>query len=75
MTKVIEAIYAKGSFQPVEELDLAEQQRVRLIVQLIPGDQQRAREEAFRRLRERIARSKFSYGGPMPSRDELHERV
>ena len=75
MTKVIEAIYAHGSFQPVEEPDLPEPQRVRLIVQVIPADKQRAREDAFRRLRERIARSKFSYSGPMPSRDELHERL
>lgn len=75
MTKPIEAIYANGSFQPVEELDLPDQQRVRLTVQVIPGDKERARGEAFRRVRERVARSNFSYGGPLPTRDELHERL
>ncbi len=74
MTKVIDAIYTKGVLKPVEALELAEQQRVRLIVQVISDDRGRAREEAFKRLRERISRSKFSYGGPLPTRDELHER-
>ncbi|MCK4660391.1 MAG: antitoxin family protein [Phycisphaerae bacterium] len=74
MTKVIEAIYSNGVLKPVEALELPEQQRVRLIVQVIAADRRRAREEAFKRLRERIARSKFSYGGPLPTRDELHER-
>ena len=74
MTKVIEAIYSEGVLKPVEALELPEKQRVRLVVQLIADDRGRAREEAFRRLRERIARSKFSYGGRLPTRDELHER-
>ncbi len=74
MTKVIEAIYSNGLLRPVETLDLPEEQRVRLIVQVIPHNKRRARREAFKRLRERIARSRFSYGGPLPTRDELHER-
>jgi predicted DNA-binding antitoxin AbrB/MazE fold protein len=75
MLKAIEAIYANGAFQPVDALDLADQQRVRLTVEVIPDDNGRARADAFRRVRERIARSSFSYGGPMPGRDELHERL
>ncbi len=74
MTKVIEAIYCDGVLKPVEALELPEKQRVRLIVQPIADEQRRAREEAINRLRDRIARSKFSYGGSLPTRDELHER-
>ncbi len=74
MAKVIEAIYTNGILKPVEALELPERQRVRLIVQVIADDRCRARREAFKRLRERIARSNFSYGGTLPTRDELHER-
>ena len=50
-------------------------QRVRLIVEPIDDDTDRAdRTAALRRLREGIERMKFFSRGPLPSRDELHGR-
>ena len=79
MTKVIEAIYTHGVLEPLEALDLSEKQRVRLIVQPIdgvgplcpPSD----REAAMTRLRAGIASMNFRLTGPLPTRDELHDRV
>jgi predicted DNA-binding antitoxin AbrB/MazE fold protein len=73
MTKTIEAIYDSGVLRPLEELPLAEHQRVRLTVETI--DAPAADREAERRnLIERLQRSTLSHGGPVPSREELHER-
>lgn len=74
MTTIIEAIYADGQFKPIKALDLPNQQRVRLVVETIDGASSAKREAAFERIKARIARSKFSYGGLLPSRDELHDR-
>ena len=79
MTKTIEAIYSHGVLEPLEALELPEQQRVRLIVQPIdevaaagrPAD----REAAMKRLRDGIASMNFRSTGPYPTRDELHDRV
>ena len=79
MTKIVEAIYSRGVLEPPESLDLAEKQRVRLIVQPIdsvgplgpPGD----RDGAMTRLRAGIASMNFRLTGPLPTRDELHDRV
>jgi predicted DNA-binding antitoxin AbrB/MazE fold protein len=75
MTKVVEAVYAEGVLKPVEDLELPERQRVRLIVQTIDGAPAMDREAAIRRLREGIASMDFELTGPLPSRDELHDRV
>ena len=74
MTKVIEAIYANGSFQPIESLDLPEQQRVRLTIEPIEARSDEDRRKTRERLIERLTKSTFAYGGPLPTRDELHER-
>ena len=74
MTKIVDAIYAHGQFQPVESVELPEQQRVRLIIQTIDGRQPEDRASALRRLLEGLQASTLHYGGPLPSRDELHDR-
>ena len=79
MTKTIEAIYSHGVLEPLEALELPEQQRVRLIVQPIDGvataGRPADREAAMKRLRDGIASMDFRSTGPYPTRDELHDRV
>lgn len=83
MTKVVDAIYTNGHLEPVEPLDLAEEQRVRLTIELaetveegLPEMEPTAtgREAALRELFEQIEKMDFCSTGPYPTRDELHER-
>jgi len=75
MVRIIEAIYADGVLRPVGELRLPDQQRVRLTVEVIDGARTADRDSALARLLAHIERDQFSYGGPLPTRDELHDRV
>ena len=76
MAQVTEAIYAHGVLKPKDDLALREAQRVRLIVEPLDDDTDREdRSAALKRLREGIERMKFSSRGPLPSRDELHDRA
>ena len=73
MTQSTEAVYSGGVLKPDSDLGLREQQRVRLVVETIdevPTD----REAAFARLRAGIARMQFFSKGPLPKREELHDR-
>jgi predicted DNA-binding antitoxin AbrB/MazE fold protein len=73
MVLVTEAVFSKGVLKPVGTLQLREQQRVRLII--VPLDVvQDYRTGALIRLRAGIAKTTFSSSGPLPSRDELHDR-
>ena len=74
MTQVTEAIYAEGVLRPVQALDLPEQQRVRIILEPINGPVVGDRTKAMARLRAGIERMSFRLQGPLPSRDELHDR-
>ena len=68
-------IYADGVLTPKDQLALREPQRVRLTIEPIDDDTDRAdRTAALRRLREGIERMKFFSREPLPSRDELHDR-
>ena len=75
VTKVIEAIYEDGMLRPVGDLELAQNQRVRLIVQTIDAASAPSREAAVQRLRSGIAAMNFRLRGPLPRRDELHDRA
>lgn len=75
MKRTVEAIYADGVLRPVEDLRLPEQQRVRLILEVLDGTAPRDRAAGLARLRDHIEHDTFSYGGPLPARDELHDRV
>jgi len=74
MMIVIEAIYQKGVFWPLEPLDLPEGQRVRLTVEPITNKTERERDAAMQRLLEGLRQSNLRLHCPLPSRDELHER-
>jgi predicted DNA-binding antitoxin AbrB/MazE fold protein len=73
MTQKVEAVYTDGVLKPTSELSLKDKQRVRLTVETIDepaGD----REAAIARLRAGIASMRFFSEGPLPSREELHDR-
>ena len=74
MPQSTEAVYSDGILKPTRELSLRDQQRVRLIVEPIdegPED----RQAALIRLRAGIARMQFFSKGPLPTREELHDRA
>ena len=73
MTKVTEAVYSLGVLKPVEDLGLREDQRVRLIVETV-DDEAEDRAAALARLKAGIAKMQFFSQGPLPSREELHDR-
>jgi len=73
MTKVVEAIYSHGVLEPLEDLDLPDKQRVRLIVQALEDRAPTDREAAFAKFLEGVRSMNFRLNGPLPSRDELHE--
>lgn len=74
MTRIVEAIFDGGVLRPVEKLNLAEHQRVRLTVETLglPGEDRNAAARA--RLIERLGKSTLSHGGNLPDREQLHER-
>ena len=73
MTQITEAIYTHGILKLTAELDLREQQRVRVIVE--PLDEPREdRATALARLKAGIASMQFFSNGRLPSRAELHDR-
>lgn len=74
MTQVTEAIYSQGMLKPLEQLDLADQQRVRLIVQSLEEETLVSREEAIERLRKGIQLMDFHSQGQLPSRPDLYDR-
>lgn len=73
MTQSTEAVFSNGVLRPTRELGLRDQQRVRLIVETIdeaPAD----RDAALARLRAGISRMQFFSQGPLPTREQLHDR-
>jgi predicted DNA-binding antitoxin AbrB/MazE fold protein len=74
MTRITEAIYTHGVLKPTADLELREQQRVRVIVEPIEErDEDRA--AAVARLKAGIAGMRFFSNGRLPTRDELHDRT
>jgi predicted DNA-binding antitoxin AbrB/MazE fold protein len=73
MTQKIEAIYTGGVLKPTGDLRLQDKQRVRLTVETIDEPDQ-DREAAVARLKAGIASMRFFSEGPLPSREELHDR-
>jgi predicted DNA-binding antitoxin AbrB/MazE fold protein len=73
MTQKVEAIYTGGVLKPTRELPFRDKQRVRLTVETI-DEPERDREAAIARLKAGIASMRFFSGGPLPSREELHDR-
>jgi len=73
MTQITEAIYTHGVLKPAAELNLREQQRVRVIVEPIE-DHRGDRDAAVARLKAGIASMQFFSNGPLPTREDLHDR-
>jgi predicted DNA-binding antitoxin AbrB/MazE fold protein len=73
MTQITEAIYTRGVLKPTRELDLREDQRVRVIVESL-DEPREDRTAALARLKAGIASMQFFSGGRLPSRAELHDR-
>jgi len=75
MSRVIDAIYTNGHLEPVEPLDLAEHERVTLILQSREHRSLPPKAGAIEALLEGIMSSTFRSGGTLPSREELHDRL
>ena len=73
MTQKVEAVYTGGVLKPTRELSLKDNQRVRLTVETI-GEPSGDRQAAIARLKAGIASMRFFSDGPLPSREELHDR-
>jgi predicted DNA-binding antitoxin AbrB/MazE fold protein len=72
--QAIDAIYTGGVLEPFGDVSLHESERVRLIIERTEQselDRDRARE----RLRAGVEQMRFVLSGPLPSRDELHDRL
>ena len=72
MTQITEAIYTDGVLKPAVDLNLREQQRVRVIVEPIEGGLG-DRDAAVARLKAGIAGMQFFSNGPLPTREGLHD--
>jgi predicted DNA-binding antitoxin AbrB/MazE fold protein len=73
MTRVTEAVFSHGVLKPADDLGLREDQRVRLIVESL-DEMPEDRAAALARLRAGIAKMQFFSQGPLPTREELHDR-
>jgi predicted DNA-binding antitoxin AbrB/MazE fold protein len=74
MPRVTEAIFSGGVLKPLTDLGLKESERVRIIVQPIARPNSGGRIAAMERLRRGIATMRFRSTGPLPTRDQLHDR-
>lgn len=74
MAQVIEAIYTNGMLKLAGRLPLEEQQRVRLTIEPLDAAADQ-REAAVARFRAGVERMGFRSQGPLPSREEQHDRV
>jgi predicted DNA-binding antitoxin AbrB/MazE fold protein len=74
MVKVTEAIFSQGVLKPVDELQLREKQRVRLIIEPVDVGADSDRTAALDRLRAGIASMNLSSTGALPTQDELQDR-
>jgi predicted DNA-binding antitoxin AbrB/MazE fold protein len=73
MIQKVEAIYTGGVLKPTGDLRLHDRQRVRLTIEAIDEPDQ-DREAAVARLKAGIASMRYFSEGPLPSREELHDR-
>jgi predicted DNA-binding antitoxin AbrB/MazE fold protein len=74
MTRVTEAVFSHGVLRPADDLGLREEQRVRLIIEPL-DDRPDSRATAVARLRAGIASMQFYSRGPLPTREDVHDRV
>jgi len=73
-SQVTDAVYTGGVLKPLGSVSLREDEHVRLIIERtepVSSD----RQFAFERLLAGIEQMHFFLSGPLPSRDELHDRL
>jgi predicted DNA-binding antitoxin AbrB/MazE fold protein len=73
-SQMTDAIYTGGVLKPLSSVSLHESERVRLIIERTEQAES-DRPLALERLRAGIEHMRFFLSGPLPSRDELHDRV
>lgn len=73
-SQMTDAIYTGGVLKPLSSVSLHESERVRLIIERTEQAES-DRPLALERLRAGIEQMRFFLSGPLPSRDELHDRV
>jgi len=74
VTQKVDAIYTGGVLKPRRQLHLKDNERVRLTVETI-DEPQTDREAAIARLNTGVADMHFYLLGPLPPREELHNRA
>ena len=73
-SQVTEAIYAGGVLKPLGSISLHESERVRLVIERKDPSAPN-RQAVLERLRAGVEQMQFFLSGPLPPRDELHDRV
>lgn len=74
MVQFIRAVYENGVLKPEEKINLAEHQRVGVLIQEISPLDVGARARAIDAFKRGVTRMAFRSGGPAPRREDLHER-
>ena len=74
MTQITEAICTRGVLKPAVDLNPREQQRVRIIVEPIE-DSLGHWDTTVARLKAGIASMQFFSNGPLPAREDIHDRA
>ena len=73
-SQVTDAIYTGGMLKPLGSVSLHESERVRLIIERSEQPAE-GRQLALERLRRGIGEMHFFSSGPLPARDDLHDRI
>lgn len=74
MSQVIEAVFEDGVFKPDRQPELAENTRVRLVVEPVTDPEESRRQQAWSALERLWQTSAFDSQGDRLTRDQLHER-
>jgi predicted DNA-binding antitoxin AbrB/MazE fold protein len=73
-SQVTEAVYRDGVLRPLGDVALEEDELVRLTIERREPSRE-GRQLALNRLRAGIAKMRFFLDGPLPAREELHDRI
>ena len=73
-SQVTEAVYRDGVLKPLGDVALEQDECVRLTIERHDPSRE-DRQLALNRLRAGIAEMRFFLDGPLPAREELHDRI
>jgi predicted DNA-binding antitoxin AbrB/MazE fold protein len=74
MNQIVEAVFEGGVFKPDQKPELAENTRVRLVVEPVEATEESRRRQSWVELERLWKQSAFNSHGDRLSRDQLHER-